>query len=619
VHDLAETPIVSDVPRQRVHTGESLVVLTRDSALVRTLKGLGSEHHIASVDVESELANELMGDHAGVAIIDTAAISTPIEHLTERLKSQFPDLVLIVAGKQGDQGSLNAQITNGTVYRFLHKPVSEQRVRLFVDAAWRRHGEELSGATDSLSATGVLPEAQGLLPRSALIGGGIVFAVLLVVGGWLMTRKPAPARSPNTSAAAATSPSAVSDPEYENLLSRGDAAVAAGALVAPPDTSAADFYRKAMQRNGSDPRAAAGIEKVIDKLLSAAELQLASQHLDEAQKLTDQARAIKPDHLRVTFLATQIGKERERALLAQARQAASSGNVEGAIAVLDGGAARDAGNSTVAADAPQELEQKKLDDRVAEYLAKATDRLNNGQLVEPPEDNARFFIESARAVAPKVPAVNAAEQQLKDALVARARKALSAGNLEQAQSWISAAADSGVSEQDITELTQEAQRAQADAKSEALARANRTLDEAKAAALRQDYAGARRWLAEARDAGAADGDINAVERDVTAAQDAGMRASLVVQAGSLELEHYTAPTFPLTARERGVSGWVDVQFLVRADGSVADTVIMEAEPVGVFEQAAVEAIKKWRYKPVLRDGKAVEQRAHLRMKFALDK
>jgi protein TonB len=46
---------------------------------------------------------------------------------------------------------------------------------------------------------------------------------------------------------------------------------------------------------------------------------------------------------------------------------------------------------------------------------------------------------------------------------------------------------------------------------------------------------------------------------------------------------------------------------------------MGAEPVGLFEQAAVDAVKKWRYKPVERDGHAVDQRARLRMKFALDK
>src|SRR5882724_10791959 len=92
VQNFAGTPIVSDMPRERVPTGESLVVLTRDEALVETLKVLGSEHNIVTVDAESDLAGELVGRQMGVAIIDAAA-STAVERLTEKLKSQFPDLV----------------------------------------------------------------------------------------------------------------------------------------------------------------------------------------------------------------------------------------------------------------------------------------------------------------------------------------------------------------------------------------------------------------------------------------------------------------------------------------------------------------------------------------------
>ncbi len=124
-------------------------MLTRDKALVETLKVLGSEHNIVTVDAESDLAGELVGKQMGVAIIDASSLASPVERLTEKLKSQFPDLVLIVAGSVNDQTALAAQITNGTVYRFLHKPVSEQRVRLFVDAAWRRHGEEIPAASRS--------------------------------------------------------------------------------------------------------------------------------------------------------------------------------------------------------------------------------------------------------------------------------------------------------------------------------------------------------------------------------------------------------------------------------------------------------------------------------------
>jgi TonB family protein len=148
--------------------------------------------------------------------------------------------------------------------------------------------------------------------------------------------------------------------------------------------------------------------------------------------------------------------------------------------------------------------------------------------------------------------------------------------------------------------------------------ANRTLDEARAAVRRQDFTGARRWLTEAHAAGSDEASISAVEHDMTAALDNTKRAAEIMNAGNLELAHYAPPTFPAGALQRRLSGWVDVQFVVKPDGLVSDVIITGAEPVGIFEQAAVDAVRKWRYRPVQRDGHAVDQRARLRMKFALD-
>jgi TonB family protein len=402
---------------------------------------------------------------------------------------------------------------------------------------------------------------------------------------------------------------------------------------------------------------------VIDRLLSAAEAQLLAQHLDEASRLTDHARAIKPDHVRVAFLMAQIGKERERAVLAQARQAASSGNIEQALSVLDG-AAREGQRSTLVSAARQELEQKKFDERVRDYVNRANDRMRNGQLLEPAQDNAQFYIESARALAPNDSEVKQTQRQFLDRLVSEARKALVTGNADQGDHWIQVAADAGVNSDDIAALTHEAERVRTAAKADALARlallfdqrlthgkvldpvsdsakfylaqlmqsdpthpstraaheafAARTLDEAKSAVRREDYAGAHRWLVEARDAGVDAGSIDGVNNDIKAAEDAAKRASEVVPATSLERTHYVPPEFPASARERAMSGWVDVQFLVLRDGSVSDISVVAADPAGQFEQSATDAVRKWKYRPILQDGQPINQRARVRVRFALE-
>jgi TonB family protein len=656
---------LSAVARQLAPASVGLLVLSRDEALVRTLRAIGSEYEVFAVNAESDFASHLLSESTGVAILDASAVASPIERLAERLRAQFPDLVLIVAGSVDDQSALATQITNGTVYRFLHKPVSEQRVRLFVDAAWRRRVEE-QASSDTATAGSMPSRERPGAGANMLVLGGAALAAIGLLGGWLLLHRsdPVPPKVSVLVTADTPPPAEPRDAALEDVLARAEKALASGALVSPPGANAADLYHQALQRNPKDSRAANGVEKVIDRLLSAAEAQLLAQHLDEAQKLTDQARAIKPDHVRVAFLMAQIGKERERATLVQARQAASSGNIEQALSVLDG-AAREGQHSTLVTEARQELEQKKLSERIHDYVARANERMRSGDLVEPVQDNAQFYIESARALAPNDTEVKQTQRQFLDRLVSEAHKALLTGNAEQGEHWIQVAADAGVNSDDIEALTQDAERVRTATKADALARltllfnqrltqgkvldpasdsakfylaqltqsdpahpstqsarqafAARTLDEAKSAAHREDYAGAQRWLAEAREAGVDASSIGAVNTDIKTAQDAVKKATEFVTATELEITHYVSPEFPSAARAHALSGWVDLQFMVLTDGSVSDISVIGADPAGSFEQSATDAVRKWKYRPILRDGQPINQRARVRVRFALEK
>lgn len=56
-----------------------------------------------------------------------------------------------------------------------------------------------------------------------------------------------------------------------------------------------------------------------------------------------------------------------------------------------------------------------------------------------------------------------------------------------------------------------------------------------------------------------------------------------------------APEYPAAAAQAGIEGHVDVRFTVSLDGSVVDPEVIAAEPPGVFEQAALAAVSRWRY------------------------
>jgi periplasmic protein TonB len=78
-------------------------------------------------------------------------------------------------------------------------------------------------------------------------------------------------------------------------------------------------------------------------------------------------------------------------------------------------------------------------------------------------------------------------------------------------------------------------------------------------------------------------------------------------------------SYPSDARRAGLSGWVQIEFVVGPDGSVRSAKAVEAQPRGVFEAAAVMAAQRCRFKPKMEDGKPVEQRGRRKWNFDLNK
>ena len=97
-----------------------------------------------------------------------------------------------------------------------------------------------------------------------------------------------------------------------------------------------------------------------------------------------------------------------------------------------------------------------------------------------------------------------------------------------------------------------------------------------------------------------------------------MESAKPIPASALKISTYVAPEFPQRASERNITGWVDVEFTVQPDGSVANVRATAGQPSGTFDNAAVDAVRRWRFRPVERDGEVVAQRARLRIRFAVE-
>ena len=57
------------------------------------------------------------------------------------------------------------------------------------------------------------------------------------------------------------------------------------------------------------------------------------------------------------------------------------------------------------------------------------------------------------------------------------------------------------------------------------------------------------------------------------------------------------PRYPAYQAERGIEGYVDLEFVVDNSGKVANIEILRSSPQGDFDEEAVRALAKWRYAP----------------------
>ncbi len=689
----------------------AIAAITQDRALVGLLRSVvDPSNDLILVTSEAELTPHLNSRRVSVALLDSMFIEGDLAGMAERLRDTWPDLVLVVVGTAEEQGKVAAQITSGVVYRFLHRPVSAPRVRLFVDAALRRHEVENVERTlehtrpdfSRMEAAKAKAKAKAASTRRGPLPLMLAAAAVVVAAGaWyamssgsgdearaapetaaplVSTPVEAPLAEPLAAAVppeqqreearstpapdlpaappppaaeesvrerlspAASAPIVVQVPEevapralpppplsYEQRLreqlGQAEAALQRGELASPAGRNAVALFLGVLELDPGNSLAKAGLVRVADRLLSAAERALTAGSVEDARKMVDVAETLTPATARGAFLMMQIGREDERAALTRAKDSDTQDKQE----------------------------------RGTTYLRLANARLRSGALIEPSEDNARFYLEAARQIVPDDPALDETSRALQKQLLDRAATAAGSGNAADTERWLANADSAGAARQEMTGIRRSLQdtligtrsdrmaaltqsfasalgasrllqpagdNAKAhllelintDASSPAAASARQSLgnayvNELRGALTRNDLPAADSWLTEARAIGFTGEPLKGAEAELVAAREKAAQPITVVGASTLQRIEYVAPKFPSMTRNRVASGWVEVEFTVRADGSTGDIVVTNASPRNTFDNAAMAAVGEWRYKPVMRDGKPVEQRAAVRIRF----
>jgi protein TonB len=546
-----------------------LALSTNDNMLDIVRRAIPTGSQLVDTRTLDAMMQQARTVRPGVLLLDTASCPD-ITGTVIQLMQDLPNLVVVVAGKTEDSTALMKLTAAGHIYRFLLQPLAHSQTKLTLEAAMTQHFE-LGNANNRREANA---DEEGGEARKSYLPAyiGLGAALIIIVGGVFYGLS----RMGNGDANVAATSAGAANTGASKELALADAALAAGKLLEPAGESALDLYRSALSINPKDARAKTGIDNVANKLLEQAEAALTAEQLEKAVTVLEQARDVSPENARLKFLDGQVARERERLKLTQAN---------------------DVGK------------------KVRTLLASAQEDIDAGRLINPAGNNARDSILEARKADPTDPTVTQAQRALATRLVDAARRAVEQNQTDQAQALLAAARQLGSAGADLSALERSiaAERAAPEVVAPARPRPVDAKAEAQAAAQKAAAAQAER---DAQAAAAAAAAAQRAAADAAAAQAAAATAAAAAQAPvPLKRTKTVAPVFPDAAKNRGVSGWVEVGFTVTQNGSVENVRVLNAEPKDTFDFAATQAVEQWRFDPPMRDGKPTSQGTKIKLRF----
>jgi TonB family protein len=511
-------------------------------------------------------------------------------------------------------------------------------------------------------------------PRVVLIGAALVAAGVAAGGLWFFMRgnggpvtpatqpaaagapAPAAATSPADNALPAAAPPATNflvQGKVDELLEKARLAMHERRYTEPAADNALLYYRSAAAADAVNGEARDGLQRVAGVLAARFEEALSGGRIDEAVLTLANFKGASSADARVASFE-------QRLYSAQVYKALADGNLDRAATLV-----RQAQQSgSVAADQlarwRSDLARHQEDTRLQHLAGLVEDRIRDGRLTDA-DDGAKGYVQQLQSTAPANANTQRAVHALTAAYLKKAREAAVARNNADEERWLNEVRGLGMKAADITafqrelagarqkaaqaeadralqltrvalrdgRLTDPAQESAAwylgqlqssDPGNAALPDVSRELsgkllERARAALLAgksgdADLALAKRWGADPKD-------VLAVQQ-LVAANSRGLDHPAAL-AASLKRLRAPSPEYPAAAMTQRIAGSVTLEYTVDTSGETRDVHVVEATPPGVFDQAAINAVKHWRYAPPLVNGAAVEVPVRTRIRFELPK
>ena len=595
----ADSSPTGEAPRPRARLIDAFIVAADDSFTLELGPLLGARFRTRPVEQLEDI--ESVGSTRWLALIDgSAANAHALVHQIELQHSRAP-LIAVVA--DGQQGQWSSALARGSVIAIIPRShlLSPALQHALTDAE-RRLGITTEAA--------VVPTTVRTAKTPPIAGGSIKYFVaaglLLTVGiGWFLLRGNGPT-PPNSTVPAAAAPASapVSAPTDSAAIATAEPATAVGAAIPatprrpvlellslarvafrdssrllPRDSatrrgdSAIELYAEVLAQEPANAEARDGVRRLFSVARSRLQSDLNAGRIDEAQRMLALFSAAGVAAESTRSLQADIKAAEPKWYLAQLRRALNNGDLAAAEQNYVQLATLGTDRNTL-----QEV-RKVMDARAADaqLLAMGADvrtAIEAGTLLEPVAGSARARLMAMRQINRTHAATVAAQKNLQEALLARAREALQVQQVDTAQRWLTAAAEFGNS----AELGELRKRSQEQAEQQT----------ARAAAA----------------AAATAAPVNAA-----AAMPAAPRLVSARAVRPLSV------TYPARASSEGTSGYVIVEFTLNTNGSATTVGVVESQPAGVFDKAATDAVSRGRFDTSVLGADKQPTRARLRLTF----
>ena len=628
---------------------------------------LPAKLNFRQLDSVGELMSEVPSDAPAVVLWDARGCAEKAAELS-RIQSHSARFAMLVL--DDDDSAWTSAIQHGQVVAFVPVPVDQTRLIGALGAAYEEVNARLALLGEHSAPPGRVRGRKGI-PRMAIAGAVAVAAAIAAVlvlsrhGGG--DESPVKGQSAASTAAAPSpaSPASPSEEKVDALVGQAQAAMRDRHFIEPPEGSALSLYRSALVLDPSSGEARQGLQRLAEVLLARVQSALDERQFDAALQALENVRSIDPGDKRLQGFDERIAKMRAELAPAEILAAINAQNFDRAAQLIDQAARAKSVSEPKLNQLREDLRRHRTDSDSARLVALIDVRMQQDQLVDPPNDSAVYYLIQARRAGATASDLQSQLRELSRRLMMAARADIARQQLDDADRLATQLRSIGVPLSQVAGLQHDIGLARAPA---AVPEQQRFLDLARTrlaqgSVVEPENDSALHYVNQLKATDPQNASLaplsKAVQMQIVAQARAALDASQSGQAESLlqlaaslgpspeadalrdRLRYAARPApaagpqevaeaslsrtrtldieYPSSALSKKIEGQVKVGYVVTPKGMVSDLEVLEATPPGVFDKAATNAVARLRYKPVLDAGKPIAVSTKMLVTFRLAK